>query len=332
MRRNDIAVFFVLMLFLSGCHQREEGLVVKRKPYEKKIYQTVKVQVGDLKPNLTLTLQESGQRIVHYRMKKGDLKLKKVCVREGEKVKKGALLVEFQSESLQQSIREYKKKIQENKLLKEHYTRLEKIDSDVDYSEEILSLKEDIRVAELYCKEAEKKQRSYEIRAKASGTITEINKNLKTGEYEAGASLIKEVCGSGIYRAETDDSYPFQKGDVFLAKVGAASCRMRLVKIQKKKAESGRGFTTLLFQSESDMSMISDGQKISVVISKPEIKNVVYVDTKAVYRGEGEDYVYCLDENGYRDAVIVKTGDVVGNYTVVSEGLSGGETVTVKEG
>jgi hypothetical protein len=59
------------------------------------------------------------------------------------------------------------------------------------------------------------------------------------------------------------------------------------------------------------------------------MKDVVYVDSAAINTVDDKCFVYVLDENGYRDAVFVETGDVVDSYTIITAGLNGGEQVTV---
>ena len=65
-------------------------------------------------------------------------------------------------------------------------------------------------------------------------------------------------------------------------------------------------------------------------IDKPVVKNVVYVNKKAVFDGSGEKkYVYTVNEDGYRNAVEVTVGDTVDDYTVIKSGLKAGEQVVI---
>jgi hypothetical protein len=77
------------------------------------------------------------------------------------------------------------------------------------------------------------------------------------------------------------------------------------------------------------MSAVAEQETLTIQIEKSVMKDVVYVDSAAINTVDDKSFVYVLDENGYRDAVFVETGDVVDSYTIITAGLNGGEQVTV---
>ena len=84
------------------------------------------------------------------------------------------------------------------------------------------------------------------------------------------------------------------------------------------------------FQPVSDMAGITEADTLKMVIEKPVVKNVIYVNKKAVFDGSDEKkYAYVVDEDGNRSAVEVTVGDTVDDKTIVKSGLKAGEQVVV---
>lgn len=307
--------------FLTGCGASgREVAVIERLPYEKMSYRTAEVQRGDLTPEFTISLSAEGFEQIGYDMTNEDLQLDKVYVSVGDKVKKGDLLVSFQSDSIEQVITDYTEQKKQKELLIEHYTNLMAIDGSVDYSSDITMLKKDILVAELYIEEAEEKLADCQITAKEDGTITAINEYLRNGYYMPGKNLITEVSGTGNYMAVTREAGEFTVGEIYIATADVVDYELRLTSIKDQ---------TLVFEPVSDMSAVSEAETLTMTVKKPQITDAVYVDADAVHQAEDRFFVYVLDEEGYRDAVWVTTGDEVDGYYVITGGLSGGEKVTL---
>ncbi|MGN0342187.1 MAG: hypothetical protein ACI4DO_05275 [Roseburia sp.] len=198
---------------LTGCgSQGTQVVTIQHAPYEKAAYRTVEVQTGDVCPQFTLTLKAEGYERKTYGATNEDLQLDHVYVSVGDKVKKGDLLVSFQSDSLEQTIASYQEQVTQNELLIEHYSQLMEIDDTVDYGTDITMLKEDTQVAKLYIEEAESKLAGYQIIAEDDGTITEMDEYLQNGYYRPGSKLITEVCGTGNYTATNTENYTFSVG------------------------------------------------------------------------------------------------------------------------
>lgn len=321
MKKRFLSALVCSTLFCSGCAARgAEVVVIDHEPYERAGYQTTEVQKGDLQPKLELTLTADGYEQIIYDATNANLQLDKVYVSVGDKVKKGDLLVSFRSESIQKTIDDYSEQADQNRLLVEHYTNLMRIDKTLDYSSDIKMLKQDIEVAGLYIEEAQGKLESYQIVAERSGTITDMNEYLQKGMFVPGRKQITQVCGSGNYTVDKPGNYDFSVGEIYQAAVGVVSYDLRVKKISKGK---------VIFEPISDMSSVSEDDELTMVVTKPELKNVIYVDASAVYEGSDSHYVYVVDEDGYRDAVEVKLGEQVDDYYVVTDGLAGGEKVTL---
>lgn len=306
----------------AGCtNSRMEVVTIEREPYERIQYQTVEVKRGDLQPEFTLTLKADGITQITYDAVSSDLQLDTVYVSVGDKVRKGDLLVSFRSDSIQKKITDYKEQCEQMELLAEHYTRLMAINRETDYSNDIAMLTEDIAVAKLYIEEAEEKLADYQIIAEDAGTVTAMDQYLKDGYFVPGKNLITQVCGNGRYSATLPENGTLTVGDIYTAKLGAMTYDMRVAEVTEK---------TVIFEPVTDMSAVSDADRLTMVVKKPELSNAVYVEEKAVHEGEAGNFVYLLDEDGYRNAVFVTVGDKVDGYYVITDGLAGGEKVTLE--
>lgn len=314
-----VAMTAVLCAGCTGSHA--ELVTVTREPYEKTGYQTVEVRRGDLQPEFTLTLRADGITQISYDAVNSDLQLDTVYVSVGDKVRKGDLLVSFRSDSIQEKIAEYREQCEQMELLADHYTRLMEIDSDPDYSDDIAMLNEDIAIAKLYIEEAQAKLADYQIVAEDAGTISAMDQYLKDGHFVPGKKLITQVRGNGRYSAVLPENGTLTVGDIYTAELNAMTYEMRVVEVTEKEA---------VFEPVADMSAVSDADSLTVVVQKPLLSDVVYVEAKAVYEGNAGEFVYLLEEDGYRNAVSVTVGDKVDGYYVITDGLVGGEKVTLE--
>lgn len=322
------ATFCLAGTMLAGCDSdSQEVVVIEQTPYEKMTYQTTTVKRGDLNPSVTLSLQAEGYEEIKYGSSDPELKLDEVHVSIGDYVEAGELLVSFVSEGIEDSIAEYEGQKKESELLIEHYEKLMNIDSAEDYSADIEMIREDIQVAQLYIEELQKKLQNYQIVASESGTITKISGYLLNGYYKPGSDLVTQVSGTGNYTVQTTSADEFQVGEIYEATAGVATYELKL----KEKEEQ-----TLVFEPVSDMSSVSSSENLNLSLEKPTIEDAVYVEEEALHIVENMDgtpkayYVYLMGEDGYQDAHWVSVGDKVDGYVVITEGLSGGEKVTLK--
>ncbi|MCQ5134586.1 hypothetical protein NE541_16335, partial [Coprococcus eutactus] len=70
------------------------------------------------------------------------------------------------------------------------------------------------------------------------------------------------------------------------------------------------------FQPVSDMEGFTEADTLKMVIEKPVVKNVIYVNKMAVFDGSDEKkYAYVVDQDGNRSAVELTVGDTVDDKT-----------------
>lgn len=333
----------VVALFLAGamtaslaaCSGNTDGQIGEAKiniePYSKTEFNTEKVQSGDIQSSLSLELKPDGYTSKNYSIEQSDYKVQDINVKEGDKVKKGDVMIQFEAKDIQKTIEEYTDQKEQAQLSVDHYTRLAAIDSGQDYSSDIASAKQEIEIANTYIEEQNEQMKAYQVIAEQDGTVTYVNADLQYGYATPKTTLVTVDSGSSNYVAETEDSYEFTEGKVYTASFEEAEFDMKLVSCERyTSTATGLEMQTVTFEPVDDMAGVTEADTLEMIIEKPVVKNVVYVNKKAVFDGaDSNKYVYVVDENGYRSAVEVTVGDTVDDYTVIKTGLEAGEQVVI---
>lgn len=330
MKRSKRQVFFFIfaMWFFTGCAVRnQQELIIARPSYEKLSFQTSQAQRGDLSAAVSLSLTAEGYDEIVYHTSAEELTLGKIHVSVGDRVKKGDVLVSFQSDVLQQTLADYEDEKRQKELLAWHYENLMAIDEEAGYETDIRMLYEDIEVIRLYMEEAENLLKAYRIVAKEDGIITGLSEYLQNDIIRPDMELLTQITGTGRYLAVVTDADGFAVGDVCFARDGDIEYELCLREILDK---------TLIFEPVSGRSLLSNSETLTLAGKKQEYKDVVYVDRHAVHTiqgNEGEEDTFCvyiMQENGYQRAVFVTPGERVGENLIIREGLNGGEKVVIR--
>lgn len=324
----------VLTVSLTACSggDRQVGdAKINIEPYSKVEFNTEKVSSGDIQSTLTLELKPDGYSSKDYSIQQSDYQIDEVKVKEGDKVAKGDVMIQFKATEIQKTIDQYTEQKEKDRLLIDHYTRLAAIDKSQDYSADIASVKEDMDVADTYIKEQNERMKDYQLIAAKAGTVTYIDSDLQYGYVTAGQTLITVDSGSSDYVSETNDTYKFKEGEVYEADFQEATFSLKLIKCEKYKSKAtGEEMQKVTFQPVVDMAGVTEADTLKMVIEKPVVKNVIYVNKKAVFTGSDEKtYAYVVDDAGNRSAVEVTVGDTVDDKTIIKSGLKAGEQVVV---
>ena len=324
-----------MSLSLSACGSSSEDKIgsagINIEPYSKMEFNTEKVKNGDIQSSLTLALKPDGYSSKDYSIQQSDYEVQEVKVKEGDKVAKGDVMIQFKAKEIQKLIDEYTEQKNQDELLIDHYNRLAAIDSSQDYSSDISAARDAMDLADTYIKEQNERMKDYQVIAEKDGTVTYVNSDLQYGYVTAGANLITVESGSSNYVAETSDTYAFKEGDIYEADFQEATFSLKLIKCEKYTSKAtGEEMQKVMFQPVSDMAGITEADTLRMVIEKPVVKNVVYVNKKAVFDGsDDKKYAYVVNDEGYRSAVEVSVGDTVDDYTIIKSGLKAGEQVVI---
>jgi len=313
-------------MLLAGCGKGgdQERAKVRISEYEKITYETVSVERGDIVPTLTLEVTSDTFQRKNYFPRQDEMEVDQIYVTEGDMVTEGQTLVSFKAGDISEQITSYENQRTEDQLLIDHYTKLMEIDSEQDYTEAIKTLKQDMEVCSLYIQELNAKLESYSIKAEGNGTVIMVSDLLDYGVVNSGDNVLTLIYGTGEYYATTTDDYDFKVDEIYEATYANSTYSLRLVSIEELEGEEGR---------KLNFTMAIDGvtgvEKMTMVLNKPALKDVLYVPEDCVFSVDEAAYVYTLDENGFREAVSVTVGQTIEGMTVIETGLNQGEKVVI---
>lgn len=331
-----ISILAVMALSMTGCGDTEgqadnQEHQVMVNDYEKITYESTDVVRGDISPVLSLKLKADDIERKSYFPFQDEMEVDQVYVKKGDMVSAGDVMISFKSGDIAEQLKGYESRLEETQLLIDHYTKLSAIDSTADYTKDLENLQKDIEVTKLYIDELNAKLDSYSIRAEASGMVFIVSELLAYGTVNATDNVVTVIYGSGNYTAVTTDDYDFKIGDTFTATYGVASYEMELVSIEEGgKDANGNIQRNLGFRLVDADAVMSESDNLNIKVQKPVLKNVLYVPEESVFSVKDRQYVYLLDEKGFRHAAEVKAGSTVDGNTVIESGLQEGDKVVVK--
>ena len=332
MNRKIVFAFMILAagVICTGCggSSLDELVPVRDLSYNRIEKNTALVVRGDITPAFDKPLELVGYEEKRYRENSDEfealeealkLKIKSVNCQVGEQVKKGDVLVSFTSEELDRQIKDKEEEKRLAKLELEHIKKLAKLDPSSDYSGRITGIKQQIKICDLYIQDINDKYGEINIICEEDGAVRYINPSLYDGYVVTNNDLIIVSRDAGYYEAKVDDTVSFDPEKTYEAGSGAAKYELMVM---------DNGTHTVCFKPiNSDGKMLE--KTILMEAELDVVKNVCYVDKQAIISKESGDYVYVIDEEGRRRAVSVKKGDIVGDYCIILDGLSGGERVTL---
>ena len=334
-------------------------------------WSTVDVMRGSITPVFESNIELVGYNEVSYRMDSIQIdkiteqygaEFDKLHVDVGDVVKAGDTLISFSSKDLDKKLSEGEKKKKEALLQIEHYQKLMAIDSTLDFNTEITTLNNEIRVANLHIEEVRSTYNSLNIVAEEDGVVSFVDEVVKNGFLLVGAPMVKVISFGDYYVMDVNqENDPNMKEDTSLSvsakeidfKIGNQHNAKKVLSEYKvevipdptsAKADSSDEADSsdaaspsdavsgnkIYFKLVDEESQIPD-RVLKLYIEMKEIKDAIYVDSKALTSYENERYVYKVMEDGSFRAVKVTVGNSVGQYVVIKEGLSEGDKVAIQE-
>ena len=322
-KRRMAAVMVLCVGLLSGCagKTQTDDLVITIPEYEKITYTTEPVVHGDIAPVLDLRLKSEQFERKEYYPDHDEMEVDQVFVHVGDVVQNGDTLVTFSSEDITEERRQYENRVEEDALLIDHYTKLDAINQTDEHQESIEQLKKDQEIAGLYIKDT--------IKAEGSGIVSSLSDMLDYGTVYAGDAVVTILYGSDNYTTTTEDDYAFEVGQTFTATFGVGSYEVRLTAIDVLASDTDAGMKRQLTFTLVDSAKRPSSDSLNLEIEKNVLKNVLYVPEDAIVYVGNDNYVYVLDEDGFRHGVQVQTGATIDGYTVIEDGLKEGDKVVI---
>jgi len=331
-RKRQMAAVMVLCVgLLSGCagKTQTDDLVITIPEYEKITYTTEPVVHGDIAPVLDLRLKSEQFERKEYYPDHDEMEVDQVFVHVGDVVQNGDTLVTFSSEDITEERRQYENRVEEDALLIDHYTKLDAINQTDEHQESIEQLKKDQEIAGLYIKDLDARLEAYTIKAEGSGIVSSLSDMLDYGTVYAGDAVVTILYGSDNYTTTTEDDYAFEVGQTFTATFGVGSYEVRLTAIDVLASDTDAGMKRQLTFTLVDSAKRPSSDSLNLEIEKNVLKNVLYVPEDAIVYVGNDNYVYVLDEDGFRHGVQVQTGVTIDGYTVIEDGLKEGDKVVI---
>ena len=363
MNRILLTVFVsLIVLDCAGCtgQSMDELVPVRELSYNRVEKNTVIVQKGDITPAFDKPLELAGYEEIRYRENSDEysaletaynITLKAVNCEVGQYVKKGDVLVSFASAELDRQIKDKQEEKRLASLELEHIKKLERIDSNTDYSAQIEGIRQQIKICELYIQDINDEYAKINIICEENGVVRYVNPSLFDGYVMPDSDLVIVSHDKGYYEAEVDDTVTFDKSGTYVA--GNCDARYELKVMDEADNDSAdktmiddNSYNADVSEDAGDLSYEQQNKKkvyftpidnnntilektIQLQTKLKAVKNVCYVDRQAIISKDDNEYVYVVDDKGRRRAVEVKTGDVVDNYCIILDGLKGGETVSL---
>lgn len=330
-KRRMAAVMVLCVGLLSGCagKTQTDDLVITIPEYEKITYTTEPVVHGDIAPVLDLRLKSEQFERKEYYPDHDEMEVDQVFVHVGDVVQNGDTLVTFSSEDITEERRQYENRVEEDALLIDHYTKLDAINQTDEHQESIEQLKKDQEIAGLYIKDLDARLEAYTIKAEGSGIVSSLSDMLDYGTVYAGDVVVTILYGSDNYTTTTEDDYAFEVGQTFTATFGVGSYEVRLTAIDVLASDTDAGMKRQLTFTLVDSAKRPSSDSLNLEIEKNVLKNVLYVPEDAIVYVGNDNYVYVLDEDGFRHGVQVQTGATIDGYTVIEDGLKEGDKVVI---
>ena len=326
--------FFILisaLLALTGCigKDRPELSRPTLSDYDLRSVDTVTATMTDATPTVELVLKSHDTKKVDYRTTLPEPVLESVNIKEGDQVQAGDVMVTFASEGLEKKMKESEDRLEEDRLLIEHYENLAKLEPGNDYSEEIKEIQADAEIAAAYAEDYRARMASYNLIAEGNGVVSSVHEMLSYGVAFPGYTLFSVTYSDNQFVAETSEDYDFKVGEVYPASFAVSEYDMELLSVEEVgKEDDGRIVKRLTFTFADHGMGVADVTQMNMRIERATLKNVVMVPEYAVFSAEdGHDYVYKVNEEGYRHAVEVEAGEIVGSERVILKGISDGDRV-----
>lgn len=314
----------VLVGNLSGCgtSARVPLPVVEVEDYQRLTLETYDVKRLQVDPVVTLNLESTGMETKDYYPLGEGIKLAEIYVRAGDTVKEGDELFRYDAGKLKEQIAEYEKRVTTNKMLKEHYEKLQEIEETDQRKRVLEQLAGSIQVDELYIAELRERINANCVVAEGAGLVTEVIEGAENQKITDDQKLMSITYSEGKYHADCYEELVLQEGDIY---------------------EYSSGVTTLQFQY-TGMETVGDkfrywfqfvpGEQgfcgrilVQMDVPQPTISASLVVPEEYVVEAENKYYVFLLNEEGRARAREVQIEEFVGGKVIVAEGLHEGDQV-----
>ena len=354
-KRSGTAVALIAMsAVLSGCSvifppEEENRLIPLVETAEELDYSVESVMVGDV-------VQSTFIRTSYQQSQDEDLSfpvegiVQKILVSTGEQVHAGDILAQLDIGDTEEQFSALEKQVEKDLKEKNDLLNLKQYDlndlalkyqagyydgwadyskavSDLDrsYSSRIGQIDDRLTLAELKKAKFEKILSESRLVAGMDGTVSFIQPGLKGKEVKAGAVVMTVVDSTEcIFYGTTEYIDHFQEGEIL-----EITCNDTPYEVTVKKGEKfENGTGEIFFDLVTPDPALSFGVQGTYELILAKSEDTLYLSKKCIHDdGNGNNYVYQINDDGVRGLTYIKVGITGGQYTEVLEGLKAGDLV-----
>lgn len=263
------------------------------------------------------------------------VQIKRYCVKKGQKVEAGDVLMEDylpdQEKIIRDSEREMekmrlqirqakemkKRELQKLKRLKGSKEQEKSISSQ--YDSQIKNAESSMALLRLDIKAAREELDINTVPAEIGGRIVEIDHSFEGGfATENDVVMVIEGKKRNRFRAKTEHASYFKNGQEVIISVGGQQYKATAKKTANKKI--------VYFYPKAELTL-KNGVAGSIDLILKEKKDVLYLPAALVYDMGEKKVVYVEGENGVKSIREVKIGERIDNLIEITEGLQENEQV-----
>lgn len=261
--------------------------------------------------------------------------IKKFCVKEGQKVELGDILLENylpqQENIVKNSKREMNKlelqirqaqemKEQElHKLARLHGTKEQKKSIREQYDSQIQNCESSLELIKLDIKEAKEELEYSTLTAEIDGRVTKLDKSFEGGfASENDVLMVLEGKKKNRFRARTKYASSFKNGQQLSIMVSGRQYKVTVKKSWQKN---------LMYLYPKTQLSLKNGIVGTVELILKEKKDVLYLPAALVYDMGDKKIVYVEDENGVKTIREVTVGEQIDNQVEITGGLKENEQI-----
>jgi multidrug efflux pump subunit AcrA (membrane-fusion protein) len=299
------------------------------KEYEGNNYNKYTVVRGDMVQKESVIVRYQGTARTEIKGEGIGVQIKKFCVKKGQKVEAGDVLIENylpqQENIIKKSKREIQKlnlqiqqaqemqKLELKKIARLSGSRAQKKNIRQQYQSQIQNYKSSLALLKLDVKAAKEELDLDVIPAETDGRVTSVDTSFEGGfATEEDVLLVIEGKKKNRFRAKTSYASRFHDGEEVTVSVGG-----QLYKTKVKKTSSKN---LVYFYPKTTLSLKS-GTAGSIDLILKEKKDVLYVPAALVYDMGDKKIVYVEDENGVKTIREVTLGERIDNLVEITDGL-----------
>lgn len=338
-RAGGIFVTYLLVgCVLCGCSilptEEEFGAAPLVKEYEGNNYSKYTITRGDMVEKDSIAVTYQGTREMEITGSDDGYQIKKICVRKGQKVKAGTVLIQQYLDETEDQLKEDKRQIatlqlqikqakemrqrELDQLTKTGGTKEEKKNVREQYDAQIRSCQSSMELAQLDMKEAQEEIDGAVVRSEAAGTVVVADHSFDGGFANSNNVLVK-IQGKKKNRFSCQTKYAdhFKNGDEVIVTVSGVEYKTKVEKVSKKK----------LYLHPKSSNSLADGATGTIDLILKEKKNVLSLPKSLVYDMGGRKVVYMEGENGIKETREVTLGESIENMVEITSGLEENEQV-----